>query len=145
LARQAESRIILSASSEWQPVVLVAEDEPLIRMAIAEHLQGCGFTVLEAATADQAESILKSGALVDVVFSDINMPRDHDGILLARWIEKHYPDVPVVLTSGAAEAYAAAVSACASVRHFMTKPYDFSDLEAKLRVLAYGRRDPGNP
>lgn len=126
-----------------QPVVLVAEDEPLIRMAIVDHLQGCGFKVLEAATAEQAETIFRNGALIDVVFSDVNMPRDHDGIVLAQWIEKHHPDVPVVLTSGAAEAHAAAVSACGSVRHFVTKPYDFSEMEAKLRVLADERHSTG--
>jgi CheY-like chemotaxis protein len=121
----------------------VAEDELLIRMAIVDHLQGCGFKVLEAATAEEAEAIFRSGALIDAVFSDINMPRNHDGILLAHWLDKHHPDIPVVLTSGAAEAHAAAVSACGSVRHFVAKPYDFSDMEAKLRALADERHGPG--
>lgn len=124
-----------------QPVVLVAEDDALIRMAIVDHLQGCGFVVLEAANADEAETTFRSGAVIDVVFSDVNMPRDHDGIKLAQWIEKHHPDVPIVLASGITQAHAAAASACANVRHFAIKPYDFAEMASKLRGLAEDRRN----
>jgi PleD family two-component response regulator len=68
--------------------VLLVEDEVLIRSVIAETLRDAGLLVIEAANADEAWSYLQTGASVDLVFSDIQMPGSMDGIELARKVKE---------------------------------------------------------
>ncbi len=116
------------------PVVLVVEDEALIRLATAEHLRSCGFKVIEAATGAEAQEIMLAGLHVDIVFSDITMPGPMDGIAFAKWLHTHEPDLPVVLTSGVPSSLAAAKAACANVHALEHKPYDFDKIVAQLRA-----------
>ena len=53
------------------PVVLVAEDEILLRVMLAQHLRSAGFRVLEASNANEAVEILEAGEKVDVLFTDV--------------------------------------------------------------------------
>lgn len=80
------------------PVVLVVEDDALVRLCIAEHLREAGYSVMEAMNGDEALSIFAS-LPVDVLFSDILMPGSIDGALLARWTREHCPSTHVILTS----------------------------------------------
>ncbi len=80
--------------------VLVVEDEIFVREPIAEYLRECGYQVLEAADAREAILLIDSVGSVDVVFSDVRMPGDMDGIALAQWLRTHHPEVSVLLTSG---------------------------------------------
>ena len=80
--------------------ILVVEDEELIRMVITEFLQASGYIVLEAGSVMQAKQILRHRH-VDLVFSDINMPGQENGFVLEQWVRQHYPEIKVVLTSGA--------------------------------------------
>jgi CheY-like chemotaxis protein len=66
--------------------VLLVEDEVLIRLGVAEHLREAGFNVVEAATATEAREIMLAGVAIDLVFSDINMPGELDGVGLAKWL-----------------------------------------------------------
>src|SRR5262245_21192751 len=86
-----------------KPTVLLVEDEPLIRLAVADYLRECGFKVLEAGSADDALAILtatKPEFRIDVLFSDVRMPGKLDGFGLARWVREHRPALPVLLGSG---------------------------------------------
>ena len=75
-------------------VVLVVEDEVLIRMVIADYLRTCGYRVIEAASADEALVILQHTEFqVDVVFSDIEMPGSMDGFALSKWLRANRPGV----------------------------------------------------
>lgn len=124
-----------------QPVVLVAEDEILIRMAVADCLRAAGMAVVEAASADEARVVLMAVAEIDAVFSDVNMPTMQDGIGLAMWMAARLPDVPVILTSGSANpAQAAAVAACPNVTDYVAKPYACPDIERLLRQRIAGRK-----
>src|SRR5262245_51283940 len=85
-------------------VVLVVEDEILIRMAIADHLREAGLRVYEATTATEAIDLLAHcGDEIDAVFSDIMMPGDTDGVGLAAWMDENCPAVPLILTSGVSD------------------------------------------
>ena len=67
--------------SHHSPVVLLVEDEPLVRMAAADDLQDAGFHVLEAANADVALAVLESCSDdVQVLFTDIDMPGSMNGL-----------------------------------------------------------------
>jgi CheY-like chemotaxis protein len=80
-------------------LVLVVEDEVLIRMMIADELRRAGLEVVEASNADEALQYLASGHSVDLVFTDVQMPGRIDGIALARRVAHDYPGIKVLMTS----------------------------------------------
>jgi CheY-like chemotaxis protein len=83
-----------------QPLVLVVEDEPFVRMIATEGLEDAGFEVIEAASADDALRILNSRDDVGVLFTDVNMPGSCDGVELARLVHERWPALRIVITSG---------------------------------------------
>jgi DNA-binding NtrC family response regulator len=80
-------------------VVMVVDDEPLIRSLMTERLDLEGYTVLAAATAEEAIEILRDHS-VQAVISDVRMPGPMHGIGLALWVKEHEPDVSMILISG---------------------------------------------
>ena len=72
----------------------------MVREPIADYLRELGYEVLEAGDAHEAIQLVTRADHVDVVFSDVRMPGELDGVGLARWVHAHRPDVPVLLTSG---------------------------------------------
>jgi CheY-like chemotaxis protein len=83
-----------------QAVVLVVEDETIVRLMAASAAEEEGFEVIEAANADEAVRILESRNDVRVVFTDIDMPGSMDGVKLAACIRNRWPPVEIILTSG---------------------------------------------
>ena len=79
--------------------IVVAEDDVLMRLMLADVLRYEGFQVFEAAKANEAISILKCTPDVDVVISDMRMRGIQDGLTLARYARAHYPSVLLVLAS----------------------------------------------
>jgi CheY-like chemotaxis protein len=82
-------------------VVLVVEDEPVLRQLSVFELEDAGYEVMEAANADEALRIMNSGTLVGLVFTDVNMPGTMDGLELARRCHRWWPYVKLIVTSGA--------------------------------------------
>lgn len=81
-------------------VVLLVDDEPVIRMVASQGLEDAGFEVIEADCAESALEILKTRADVGVLFTDVNMPGALDGLDLARLVHERWPAIQLVLTSG---------------------------------------------
>ena len=89
-------------SADLHPAtVLVVEDEVLVRLAVADTLRDAGYSVLEAANADEAMTLLASFSEIALVLTDIQMPGSMDGVGLARFIRSTRPELIVILTSGA--------------------------------------------
>ena len=83
-----------------QILVLVAEDEELVRLVIAEALRDAGLEVMEAEHAEAALSVLEHhAARVHVLFADIQMPGSMDGLALARHISENWPEIALLITS----------------------------------------------
>ena len=80
--------------------LLVVEDEILVRVLIADELRAEGFSVVEAATADEALSYFQAGVRVDLVLSDIEIPGALNGLDLIKRLRAEAPHLPTVLTSG---------------------------------------------
>ncbi|MBJ6986076.1 response regulator [Devosia sp. MC521] len=80
--------------------VLVVEDEPLVRMDIVSDLEDHGLYVLEAANAREAIAILEAQPVVDVLFTDVDMPGGLDGLELAKIVKQRFPGIQVIVTSG---------------------------------------------
>lgn len=80
--------------------VLLVEDEILVRYALAFSLRAQGLKVLEASNAAEALALLEGGHTVNLLFSDIQMPGDLDGVALAAAVRERSPTTVVMLTSG---------------------------------------------
>jgi len=91
---------IPDVSEAMPPLVMVVDDEVLIRIVAVDMLRDAGFRVVEACSADEAITLLATGVAYDLIFTDINMPGSVDGIGLVAYVKQRYPVVPVVVTSG---------------------------------------------
>lgn len=89
-----------SPRSVPQSIVLVVEDETIIRMLLVEDLESAGRTVIEAENADVAMAVLLENPDIGIVVTDVRMPGSIDGMGLAAWMREHRPAVPIVITSG---------------------------------------------
>ncbi|WP_280949658.1 response regulator [Pseudorhizobium pelagicum] len=111
----------------------MVEDEPLIRMDVAEYVNETGFSALEAAAGDEALAILSARTDIDVVFTDVNMPGEIGGMELARRIADRWPQIGVIITSGMVRPRSADLS---PRWLFFSKPYDLEHVVNSMRRLA---------
>jgi DNA-binding NtrC family response regulator len=117
-------------------IVLVVEDEILIRLALADHLRDSGVTVYEAANGAEAVDLLTHhGGDIDAIFTDIMMPGPIDGLALYSWATEHCPGVPVILTSGV-QHQDPIVCHLESAGLFFLKPYNMDRVAALLMKKA---------
>ena len=112
-------------------IVLVVEDEALVRHLMAICLTDAGWHVLEAETAEEAIALSKSGAAVDVVITDINLNGPATGWDVAESFRTVWPHLPVVYASGAA----VEPDRCVPGSLFFTKPYRPDDIVQACRQL----------
>jgi CheY-like chemotaxis protein len=82
------------------PVILIVEDEFLLRLDSAETIEHAGFEVIQGANADEAIAILNARLDIHVVFTDIQMPGSMDGLKLARFVRNRWPPIKIVAASG---------------------------------------------
>jgi CheY-like chemotaxis protein len=114
-------------------VVLVVEDEWIVRKAVADYLRGCGYRVQEAVNADEAIAALNANDEIAVLFTDLQIPGSMDGFGLARWARRERPEVKVILTSGVIRATEAAGDLCED-GVLMEKPDSHVELERRIRM-----------
>jgi len=81
-------------------VVLVVEDEALVRMDAVDMMEEFGFDVLEACNSDEAIRLLEDRLDVSVVFTDIDMPGPMNGLKLAQAVRGRWPPIKIIVTSG---------------------------------------------
>ena len=87
-------------TSTGRPVVLVVEDDQLVRMVAMDALAEAGFELLEAENADDAAAILSLAPRIDLLLTDVRMPGPRDGVELARAAIADHPELKVVIISG---------------------------------------------
>lgn len=114
------------------PTILVVEDEPMIRMDVADGLREFGFQVFEAADGAEALQILNQTP-VSLVFSDVQIPGDLDGFDIARHVRAYLPLVPVILTSGFVRPDDAPPD-LVDIAPLVAKPYDLARLVERFRA-----------
>jgi DNA-binding response OmpR family regulator len=118
--------------------ILVAQSDPLLRMAVADYLRQCGYKVLEAISSDEALAILKGDTVIHAVLSDVKLQGELDGFRLAQWLRKNHPSIDVILTSGIALAVQKAADLCEDAP--LEKPYHPQELAKRLQILFAKRR-----
>jgi CheY-like chemotaxis protein len=81
------------------PVILVVEDEALVRLAAVGMLEDAGFRMIEAVNADQALALLAADSDVQLLFTDVNMPGTINGLALARQVHDRWPHIGIMVAS----------------------------------------------
>jgi CheY-like chemotaxis protein len=115
-----------------RPVVLIVEDDFLIRMHAAEMIADAGFDVVEAASANEAILVLEVRLDITVVFTDIQMPGSMDGLKLAAAIRGRWPPIKIVATSGLVDVRQDDLP---EGGRFLSKPYSPEQIVRTLREL----------
>jgi len=120
-------------------VVLVVEDEWLVRAEIASALHDAGWEVLEAGSAEAAIAQVGGGHRVGVIFTDIQLQGRQNGWDVAEAFRVAFPETAVIYTSGNAPDRSRSVEGS----RFFDKPYSVSEvLEAcEAFVVSGGRRN----
>src|SRR5260221_12319071 len=113
-----------------RPVVLIVEDEFLLRMDAVDMIAAAGFEVVEAGNADEAIDILEARLDITVVFTDIQMPGSMNGLKLARAVRGRWPPIKIIATSG----YVSGIEKdLPDGGRFLPKPYSCNEIAGVLR------------
>jgi CheY-like chemotaxis protein len=116
-----------------QILVLVAEDEELVRLIIVDALEDAGLEVIEAEHAEAALGVLQiHAARIHVLFTDIHMPGTMDGLALAHHTAKTWPEIALLLTSARPPHEPSLPEKC----RFLAKPYRHDHVIRHIRELA---------
>jgi CheY-like chemotaxis protein len=122
----------MECATTKRPVVLVVEDDFLIRMHAAEMIEEAGFEVVEASNADEAVAMLEARFDIAVVFTDIQMPGSMDGLKLAKAVRDRWPPIHIVATSGLVDMR---IDDLPNGGHFLSKPYSSMQVIGALHEL----------
>ena len=125
-----EAQIVADAPT--RQVVLIVEDEALVRITATDMVEEAGFEVLEATNADEAILLLEARRDITVVFTDIEMPGSMDGLRLAQAVRGRWPPIKIIATSGR---YVVRDGDLPSGGVFLKKPYSPAQISSALRDL----------
>lgn len=113
-------------------VVLVVEDEMLLRMRAVDMVEDAGYTSVEAVDADQAVAILEARSDVALMLTDIQMPGSMDGLKLAHTVHRRWPPIKIILVSG--QLQLANIEIPLDSR-FFGKPLEAAEMIAQMRNM----------
>jgi two-component system, response regulator PdtaR len=119
-------------------VILVVEDEPLIRMVAVDCLEDLGFQVLEAGSASEAWAIVLELPQLWALFTDVEMPGPMDGVALAHLTRLAFPEAHVLVSSGRRLPKKEQLP---TRTRFLAKPYGFDDLRFFIEDVGVGSRE----
>ena len=122
----------MGLTEQKRPVVLIVEDDFLLRMDAADMIKAAGFEVVEAGNADQAIEVLEGRPDITVVFTDIQMPGSMDGLKLARAVRGRWPPIKIIATSGRLHVDEGDLP---EGGRFLPKPYSHAQITRVLREL----------
>jgi CheY-like chemotaxis protein len=99
------------------PHILILDADILVRTPLAEYLRECGYLVVEATSAVEAQALLTDKTLpVDIVLADM-AAGDQSGFTLSKWIRLHFPDIRVVLAGSVQSSVEKAAGLCEEGPH----------------------------
>jgi len=113
------------------PIILLVEDEFLIRMGMADELRDQGFVVIEAAHPIEAIAAIEAGLHPHVLLTDVRMPGEIDGLALAQRLQTLMPSLLVFIASG----HLSATEEAKQIKNFIAKPYDAAQLARRTKTL----------
>jgi DNA-binding response OmpR family regulator len=125
-------RTMFSDPSRDRPVVLLVEDEPLLRFFASDVLEEAGFDVIETGNADEALIWLDVRNDVRVIVTDIQMPGRMNGLDLAALVHHRWPGILILIVSGEVRPTTAELP---EGGRFVAKPYEGSAVVHHLREM----------
>lgn len=125
----------MQPSASQRPIVLVVEDEFLVRIGTRAALEMAGFDILEAGDTDEAIAILAARNDIRIIFTDVHMPGSMDGLKLAHFVRDRWPPVKIVATSGRTRISDGDLP---EGGRFLPKPYSAAEITETLRELIQG-------
>lgn len=114
-----------------RPVVLIVEDEALIRMEAMALVEDLGYEFFEASNADEAIVLLEQHPQITIVFTDIRMAGSMNGLQLAAYARGRWPPLKFIIVSGIATAIEMPEGA-----RFFHKPYNVAAIRDAIRAFA---------
>ena len=111
---------------------MIVEDEFLLRIDTAAYLEDAGYTVYEAANADDAIRLLEQNNQIRLIFTDVQMPGSMDGLKLAHYVRGRWPPVKIIVASGQAKLRQEDLPTGAV---FFSKPYGREHVAGKFREM----------
>jgi CheY-like chemotaxis protein len=114
------------------PVVLVVEDEMLLRMRAVDMVEDAGYVPVEAVDADEALAILQSRSDIVLLFTDVQMPGSMTGLQLALAVHERWPRIRIILASGQLKL---SKSEIPENSRFFGKPLDSVEMVAEIREM----------
>ena len=113
-------------------VVLIVEDEMLLRMRAVDMVEDAGYTSVEAVDADEAVAILESRSDIALMFTDIQMPGSMDGLALAHAVHERWPPIKIILVSGQLRRANIDIPPDS---HFFGKPLEAKEMIAEMQNM----------
>jgi len=127
-------------ASSPSKTVLVVDSEIIVRLTLSEYLRSCGYTVIEAASGEEALTVLKDADLaIDMTLAEVELRGEIDGFQLAAWIRNRRPQIGVILAGTPARAAKAAGDLCED-GPLMSKPYDPQLVVDRIKRMLSGHR-----
>jgi DNA-binding response OmpR family regulator len=121
-------------------VLVVVDDDVLVRSPVAEYLRECGYEVIEAANANEALSVLSEPKItVNVVLTAVEMSGPMSGFALSQWVRKNQPEVRTLL-SGTPKRAASIAGALCEEGPILARPCEPRMVEDHIRRLLASRR-----
>ena len=113
-------------------VVLVVEDEMLLRMKVIDMVADAGFVPLEAVDADEALAILQSRSDIALMLTDVQMPGSMNGLELAHAVHERWPPIKIILASGQLKLSGSDIPVDS---RFFGKPLQSAEIIAEMREM----------
>jgi CheY-like chemotaxis protein len=126
------SEVIATGDGE---VVLVVDDEVLLRMLMLDVLQDNGYRALEAVDGQSALKILESNARIDLLVTDVGLPGGINGRQVADTARKQRPNLKVLFITGYAENAVIGNGHLAPGMEVVTKPFEITVFAQKVRDM----------
>ena len=114
------------------PIVLVVEDEMLLRLRVVDMVEDAGFIPVEAVDGDEALAILQSRSDIALLFTDIQMPGSIDGLQLAHAVHQLWPPIKIILASGQLKLSSSDIP---QDSRFFGKPLQSGEMIAEMRDM----------
>jgi len=111
-------------------VVLIVEDEMMLRMSAVDMVEDAGYTPIEASDADEAVAILESRSDIALMYTDIQMPGSMDGVGLAHAVYVRWPSIKIIVVSG--QSNPPDLPPCSK---FFSKPLEAGHMIAQMRNM----------
>jgi PAS domain S-box-containing protein len=134
LAEEEAAPAIVRADNRGK-TVLVVDDEPLVRMLVVDAVEDLGFATIEAGDGPRALSVLRSGAAIDLLITDVGLPNGMNGRQVADAARELRPDLKVMFVTGYAENAVLSHGHLAAGMQVLTKPFDMTILSNRIQGM----------